>query len=322
MRRVLTLAAFAVLIGLVAMWWTGGFDRIAYWAAGQQRGFQNTIATGLRAARAGQAGAVLALLSACFAYGVVHAAGPGHGKVLIGGYGMSKGAPMLRLGLIALASSLGQAVTAVVLVYGGVTMLNLGRETMVETTETIMAPVSYAAIALIGLWLVWRGVRHMKPVPVPVSAHDHDHDHEHGHGHHHDHDHGHAHNHDHDAAICSSCGHAHGPTIAEVEQAKTLREMLILIASIAVRPCTGALFVLIITWQMGIGALGIAGAFAMALGTAVITISVGLGAGALRGGMLAGFASSPRAAMMSALIEVIAGGLVALLALGLLLRAL
>ncbi len=310
MRRALTLAAIAVLIGLLAMWWTGGFDRIAYWAAGQQRAFQNTIASGLRAARAGQAGAVVALLSACFAYGVVHAAGPGHGKVLIGGYGMAKGVSMLRLGLIALASSLGQAVTAVVLVYTGVLVLGLGRETMVGATEAVMAPVSYGAIGLIGLWLVWRGVRHMRPAPVQ------------DHGDHHDHNHDHDHSHDHGAAICSSCGHAHGPTIAEVENAKTLRETLALIASIAVRPCTGALFVLIITWQMGIAALGIAGAIAMALGTAVITISVGMGAGALRGGMLAGFANSPRAAMMGAVIEVAAGGLVAMLAFGLLMRAL
>jgi len=294
MRRVLTLAGIAVLIGLLAMWWSGSFDRLAYWAAGQQMAFQNAIASALRAARAEQPGAVFALLSACFAYGLAHAAGPGHGKVLIGGYGMARGVPLLRLSLIALASSLGQAVTAVVLVYTGVTLLNLGREAMVGVTEDIMAPVSYAAIVLIGGWLVWRGLGHLRP----VSAHDQE------------------------AATCASCGHAHGPTIAEVEKAGTLREALVLIAGIAVRPCTGALFVLIITWQMGISALGIAGAFAMALGTAAVTIAVGLGAGALRGSVLAGFAKSPRAAMLAAMVEILAGGLVVVLAAGLLFRTL
>jgi nickel/cobalt exporter len=294
MRRVLTLAAVAVLIGLLAMWWSGSFDRLAYWAADQQRAFQNTIASALRAARAEQPGAIFALLSACFAYGLAHAVGPGHGKVLIGGYGMARGVSMLRLSLIALASSLGQAVTAVALVYAGVTLLNLGREAMVGVTEDIMAPVSYAAIALIGGWLVWRGLRHLRPVST----------------------------HDQDFTTCASCGHAHGPTLEEVEKAGTLREALVLIAGIAVRPCTGALFVLIITWQMGIGALGIAGAFAMALGTAAITVAVGLGAGALRGSVLAGFANSPRAAMLAATVEILAGGLVVALAVGLLLRAL
>lgn len=294
MRRLLTLAALAVAIALAALWWGGGFDRIAYWAAGQQRVFQNTIASALRGARAGNAGAAMALLSACFAYGVVHAAGPGHGKVLIGGYGMARGLPMLRLGVIALIASLGQAATAVALVYGGVFLFDLGRTALVGTTEAFMAPLSYGAIALVGLWLIWRGLRQLRSASGSPS----------------------------DAVICASCGHAHGPTLAEVEQATTLRETLALIASIALRPCTGALFVLILTLQMGIATLGIAGVIAMALGTAVITIAVGVGAGVLRNGMLAGVLSSPRAALFAAALQISAGGIVAILAFGLLLRAL
>lgn len=294
MRRLLTVGAIAVIIGLLTLWLTGGFDRLAYWASGQQREFQNTIATALRGARAGQTGAVAALLLACFSYGVVHAAGPGHGKVLIGGYGMAKGVSKVKLAMIALLSSLGQALTAVVLVYAGVTLLDLGRDAMIGITEAVMAPLSYGAIALVGLWLVWRGVRHLRPVTT----------------------------HGHDAPVCASCGHAHGPTLDEVENATTLRETLVLIGSIAMRPCTGALFVLIITWQMGIAALGIAGAFAMAFGTAAITIAVGLGAGILRSGMLAGVMTSTRTVLLGAMVEIVAGGFVAMLAAGLLWRAL
>lgn len=297
MRRVLSLVAIALLFLVGLLWLTGGFDRLGVWAVQQQREFQNTIALSLRATRAGEAGAVLALLSACFAYGLAHAAGPGHGKVLIGGYGMARAVPMVRLSLIALAASLGQAVTAVVLVYAGVMVLNLGRETLVGVTEDIMAPVSYGAIALIGLWLMWRGWRRVRE---PV----HDHAHE---G---------------DDAVCSSCGHAHGPTLDQVNETRSLRDALLLIGGIAVRPCTGALFVLILTWQMGIGMIGIAGAFAMAIGTALITIAVGLAAGGLRGGMLAGISGSPRFAQVAATVELLAGGVVVLLASGLLLRAL
>lgn len=299
MRRIVTLVALAVLLVLAWFWWSGGFDRLSIWAAGQQRGFQNTMAMSLRDARAGEAGAVVALLTACFAYGLAHAAGPGHGKVLIGGYGVARAVPMMRLSLIALAASLGQAVTAVALVYTGVLILNVGREAMVGTTEAVMAPISYGAIALIGLWLVWRGLRRMRP---PLHVHDHTHDAEGG--------------------DCPSCGHPHGPSLDQVEKAGTLREALILIAGIAVRPCTGALFVLIITWQMGIGWLGIAGAFAMAVGTAAITMGVGMAAGGLRGGLLAGMNGSPRLAQMAALVELVAGAVVVFLATGLLLRAL
>ena len=312
MRRALTVIALGVVIALAALWWTDGFDRLAQWAAAHQRAFQNSIALSLRAVRAGQQEAVTALLSACFAYGVVHAAGPGHGKVLIGGYGAAKAVPMLRLSVIALLSSLGQAVTAVALVYTGVSLLQLGRERMISLTEAIMAPVSYGAIACVGLWLFWRGLRHFRATLPATQDHPHDHHH---HDTHHDHS-----QHDHEG-ICATCGHAHGPTAEQVQNATTLRETLLLIGSIAIRPCTGALFVLIITLQMGIAGVGIAGAFAMAFGTATITIAVGLGAGALRGGVLAGWANAPRAAQIAALIELAAGLAVALLAGGLLLRA-
>lgn len=297
MRYFLSIAAFVVLCALGWFWFSGGFDSLGRWAASQQRDFQNAIAGGLRRVRGGEMAAITGVLLACFAYGLAHAAGPGHGKVLIGGYGMARKVPMLRLSLIALAASLGQAVTAVLLVYAGILVLNLGREVMVDVTEAIMAPVSYAAIALIGMWLVWRGLRkllHQEP--------DHAHQGE--------------------DRTCSSCGHAHGPSLEQVEQAGSLREAAILIAGIAVRPCTGALFVLIITWQMGIGGLGIAGAFAMAFGTALITIFVGLVAGGLRGGMLAGLSGSQQFAKAAAGVEFLAGMIVVFLAGGLLLRAL
>lgn len=296
MRRILTLLTLAALLALIWFWWTGGFDRLAYWAAGQQRGFQNSMALSLRAARAGEAGAISALVVACFAYGFVHAAGPGHGKVLIGGYGMARAVPMLRLSLIALAASLGQAVTAIALVYAGVLVLNLSREAMVGATEAVMAPISYAAIASVGVWLMWRGLRR-----VQQQSQDHTHVGDKNH--------------------CGACGHVHGPTLDQVDNIGTLREAMILITGVAVRPCTGALFVLIITWQMGIGWLGIAGAIAMGLGTAFVTIAVGLAAGGLRGGLLAELSESPRFALVGALVEVLVGMVVIILALGLLLRA-
>ncbi|NNE53901.1 MAG: hypothetical protein HKN30_16050 [Sulfitobacter sp.] len=297
MPRVLSLIALLLILALAFFWWEGGFDRLGHWAAEQQRAFQNTIARALRAARAGEGGAVAALLTACFAYGLAHAAGPGHGKVLIGGYGMARRVPMLRLSVIALAASLGQAVTAVALVYTGVLVLNLSRAALIGVTENIMAPASYAAIALIGLWLALRGLRKLRKP-------------------------GQGHAHVGETAVCSSCGHAHGPTIEEIDRAKGLRDALLLIGSIGIRPCTGALFVLIITWQMGIGGLGIGGAFAMALGTALVTVLVGLAAGGLRGGLLAGIAQTPRLAQIAAGVEFLAGAAVLFLATGLLLRAL
>lgn len=94
-----------------------------------------------------------------------------------------------------------------------------------------------------------------------------------------------------------------------------------LVGGIALRPCTGALFVLIITWQMGIALAGIAGAVAMALGTAVVTTGVGWATLALRGGLFAALPTSRYAAILAPSIELVAGLLIAVIAAGLLAQA-
>lgn len=303
MSRILSVAALIALAVLVWFWHSGGFDALSSWAALEQRDFQNRIARALRALRGGESGALAVLLTVCFAYGFFHAVGPGHGKVLIGGYGLGRRVPWARLAGIGLLASLGQAVTAIVLVYAGVWLLSLTRERMIGVTEGVMAPVSYAAIGLIGLWLVWRGIRHAHG---NGRGHTDDHDHDHDHEHHHDH----------------ACDHRHGPTLNEVAHVHSMREAIVLIGGIAIRPCSGALFVLLITWQMGIGLAGIAGALVMGLGTATVTVAVGLAAAGMRGGLLVGLAGSPLAARAIPVIEIVAGAFVMFVAGGLLLRAL
>ena len=306
----------ALACGLLLWFWgSGGFDHLAAWAAGEQREFQNQIARSLRAARAEQPEAVATLLTVCFAYGFFHAIGPGHGKVLIGGYGLGRRVAFWRLSAISVLSSLGQAVTAIVLVYAGVLVFQMSRESLVGTTEQVMAPISYGAIAAIGLWLVFRALRSFARRQRNANSHNHHHHHEHDHHDHHHHDQHHGHE------VCSDCGHRHGPTAGEVAQVGSLREAMVLIAGIAARPCTGALFVLILTWQMGIAMVGIAGAFSMALGTALVTTLVGWTSFGLRGGLLASASATRFASVLAPTIELVAGLIIAVIAGGLLLRA-
>lgn len=293
MRRLLLIGALALGALAVWLWGYGGADRVTLWAAEGQRGAQTALAQSLRALRAGDPGALSALLGLCFAYGVFHAAGPGHGKVLIGGYGVGRRVGLLRLSGLAVASSLAQAAGAVALVYAGVLVLGWTRTQMEDLTERLLAPLSYGAIGLIGLWLVWRGVRRLWPV-----AH-HSHDHACGHG----------------------CTHSHGVTPEEAAQVHSLRDALLLIGAVALRPCTGALFLLIITWRMGLVAQGIAGAFAIGLGTASVTLLVAAASVVLREGTLRQIADAPGLLRAQGLIEALAGGVIAALALQLLLRA-
>lgn len=301
-----------VLTGLLAVLWaTGGFAGAMAWILAQQREIQNVLAGSVRAIRGGKPGALFALLSVCFTYGVLHAAGPGHGKVLIGGYGIGRRVPILSLAGISLAASLAQAGFAVALVYTGVALLGWTRDQANGVAENIMAPVGTAAIGMVGLWLMWRGLRgvlrHRAAANSPLVSegiHDHmDHDHI---GHDHS---GHVHD--------ENCNHAHGPSLADVAALTGWRDTAALIAGIAMRPCSGALFLLILTWQMGIGGAGVAGAFAMGLGTAVVTISVAALAVWAREGALASFADT-RLARVLPWFEMLAGGVVAAIALTLL----
>ena len=308
-RWVLSLSIIAALViaALAAWLWLGnGADQLARWAADGQREAQTALARGLRALRAGEPGALIALLSMCFAYGFFHAVGPGHGKILIGGYGVARQVSMVRLSVLALVSSLAQAATAVILVYSGVLLFNWSRERMEGLADTLLAALSYGAIALIGAWLAYRGLRTLWRSFRPAHDHHHTHDHDHS---------GHSH-------VCDTCGHSHGPSIEEVAKVSALRDALVLVGAIAIRPCTGALFLLILTWRMDIQVAGILGAFAMGLGTASVTVVVALMAVVFRSGALETLSEGQTARRALGTVELIAGVVIAMLALQLLMRAL
>lgn len=313
-RLTLLLPLLVVAGGLVWLWAGGGFDRLALWAAAEQREAQNAIARAVRAIKQGDAGALSGLMTVAFLYGVFHAAGPGHGKILIGGYGMTRAVPALRLAGFALASSLAQSLTAVVMVVAGIGLLSWTRTQMTDLADGWLSLASYLAIAMVGLWLALRGLRGLVRPQSAASgdAHDHGpHIHDHGPHHHHAHDHG-------------TCGHAHAPTPEEVARVHSLRDGLILIGAVAIRPCTGALFLLIITWRMDILSAGIAGTFAMGLGTASVTVAAALASVWLRGGTLDRLRKllpdETLAARIAATTELAVGTLVALLSLSLALR--
>jgi ABC-type nickel/cobalt efflux system permease component RcnA len=288
MRLGILIPLAIALLAVALVWATGGFADLARWAAQNQRAVQEDMAGAIRGLKAGHAGAFMGLMTLAFAYGFFHAAGPGHGKMLIGGYGLGRRVPALRLSLIALASSLAQALTAIALVYGGIFLIGWTRERVEGVAETWLTPLSYAAIGALGLWLVWRGFRGLRAAPLPAHVHHHHHDHVHD----------------------AHCGHAHGPTAEEVARVTSFRDAALLVGGIALRPCTGAIFLLIICWRLGVDAAGISGVFAMALGTATVTIAVALLAATAREGALAGLAESAVARRVLPALELTAGALI------------
>ena len=109
--------------------------------------------------------------------------------------------------------------------------------------------------------------------------------------------------------------------MAQVEGLTGWRDTGLLIAGIAMRPCSGALFLLILTWQIGIAAAGVAGAFAMGLGVAAVTMVVAALAVWAREGAFSSLSGGVLARAVP-VVEAVAGAVIAAVALMLLWRGL
>ncbi|WP_206455608.1 nickel/cobalt transporter [Aurantimonas marina] len=95
------------------------------------------------------------LVGLSFAYGVFHAAGPGHGKAVISSYMLANEVELRRGILLSFVSSLLQAVSALALVGVGWYVLRGTAVSMTDATDALEI-ASYALIALFGAWLLTR----------------------------------------------------------------------------------------------------------------------------------------------------------------------
>lgn len=294
MRRTALIVSVAFALLAAAAFAAGLQDWVARNAISFQRDAQNALAGALRALRAGQPGAVSGFLVLCFTHGFLHALGPGHGKAVIAAYAAASPASLRRLTGLAALSSLAQAAVAVMLVYVAVWLLDGARD-RIEGLARLIEPLSFATIAVLGLMLVARGVRRLSaPRGGADSGHAHAHAHVHG-------------------PECG-CGHSHAPDPVALASARDRREAAALILGIALRPCTSALFLLILTWRLDLDLLGILGAFVMGLGTMMVTALAGLFAALLRRGVVLALPAGRSLLPVMAVFELMLGGLIAALA--------
>lgn len=226
-----------------------------------QRLFSETVTADLQSIGQGGGMAAYAALSiAGFAYGTLHALGPGHGKAVVSGYVLAN-QNSLRRGLVIVAlSSLLQAAVAVCLVLGFYYLLDATRS-QAERAAWYLESFSFLLIGFVGLRLVFQGASLWLP---RRGAHDGCCCHEHHDHAHHDHAHHNAH------ADHACCGHEHMPPAARLTDAGWA-SMAAMILSIGIRPCTGALFLLFFACMTHLTMAGVAAVFFMAAGTALTT---------------------------------------------------
>jgi len=264
------------------------------WVNGEQQSFYHALTDAMRGLKQdGRAFWILGGVS--FAYGVLHAVGPGHGKAVISSYMVANEVELRRGILLSFISAMLQGVTAILLMSAIFLFLRGTAVTMTSATWTLEI-LSYVLVTLFGAWLLVRKLGALFAARRPALAlaggpaisldepvhdrhaphhHRHAHDHGHDHDHVHHHDHAHHHNHSHGPGdVCAECGHSHAPDPALLGGGEfDWRTAWSAIMAVGLRPCTGALIVLTFAFLNGLWAAGVASVLAMSIGTA-ITVSI------------------------------------------------
>jgi ABC-type nickel/cobalt efflux system permease component RcnA len=262
-----------------------------------QQSLQRDLATSVKSLKGEHAMAGAFMLAALsFIYGVVHAVGPGHGKTIISSYVVANEETVRRGVIISFIAAALQALTAIALVSILAFALNASGM-QINAWSNQLEMVSYALIALVGAWLLATQLtailrrRHAAEVYAEHAGHDHHHAHgEHGHHHHHGHHHSHSH------AEGEACHHI--VDARELAGPFSWRKILAVVFSVGIRPCTGAILVLIFALTQGMFWAGVGATFGMAIGTAITvaalaTLALGSRELALRlGGRSGAFASA------------------------------
>lgn len=223
----------------------GGAEQsgIIAWLLIQQAMLHHALVSGMRAVGESRE-AMLALLGVAFGYGVVHAIGPGHGKAVIASYLVANETALKRGIGLAFGAAFVQATIALTLV--GVLVMLMGRGARdIDATAAIIETIGFLLVLGMGLALFWRKARLLWQIwrGVPVS----------------------------DAA----CGHDHACDIAciapEMLAKASLRDLALVAVGAGIRPCTGAIILLVFALSQGLFLLGVLAVAAMAFGTALGT---------------------------------------------------
>ncbi|RTY58149.1 nickel/cobalt transporter [Pantoea sp. YU22] len=183
----------------------------------------------------------LMLVAGSFIYGFLHSVGPGHGKFVITTWLATHRAQLRASRLITLLGSLMQGIVAILFVVILAVSLNLSLGDL-SLSRYWMEKASALLIAGFGLVMLCRaaGIRPLSLLPVSASRHQHN-------------------------GACG-CGHKHQP--APDELTGGWRNAAWVIGTIGIRPCSGALMILVFANAVGMFSWGVAAVTAMSLGTA------------------------------------------------------
>jgi len=226
-----------------------------------QKGLHLQMAGLLQQVKAAPQQAGLALMLFSLSYGVLHALGPGHGKVVIATYLATHPARLKSSLKLTFAASLVQGLVAIALVTLMLVVLQLSSRQLHQSSFWLEKG-SFVLVMLLGVLLIWRAlkrlyhaVKTLRPQPAlrinslqPLPA-------------------------DHVHSEHCGCGHRHLPSDTELQAGSDWRTQTAIVLAMGMRPCSGAILVLLFSKVIGVFAWGVISALAMALGTS-LTISL------------------------------------------------
>lgn len=225
------------------------------WLRDEQQNFYNAMSKSMRDMGTGGGAAAFSLMLLSLGYGVFHAAGPGHGKAVVSGWLLATESQLRRGILVAFLSAMLQAFVAVALV-SSVLLLVSGAAAAAKNMAGWLEVASFAMIAAMGAYVLWGGVKafpwkrrkvaqthHFEIVNQLPSSNEHDHIHG------------------------PDCDHVHAPTAKEVDGDWSWKKAAALSLAVGLRPCSGAILVLLFANSIGIYWAGVVSTFVMGLGT-------------------------------------------------------
>ena len=256
---------------LVSAWWLyRQWPLLTYRLIRWQMEFHRELGSLLRASVDLQWQTIASLLLVSFLYGVFHAAGPGHGKVVLSTYLATQPSRIGQAMLLSTLAALLQAVVAIALI--GLTGWLLGLSAREAQSWSLwLDRSSFLLVALMGGYLALRAakvlyqtrqrrrplqIRRLTPATKPAAS----------------------------ALLLQAtsgikgsewcgCGHAHAPSAQQLERVHGWRDLCGIWLAMGIRPCSGALLILVLARVMEHFWLGAAATLAMAAGTA-ITVSL------------------------------------------------
>jgi ABC-type nickel/cobalt efflux system permease component RcnA len=258
-----------ILLGLgttLYTYWHQTITLVVEW----QKVFHDLLATHINSISQDPIHHGLMLIALSFAYGVFHAIGPGHGKAIIIVYLSSHKESLRRGAMISLFAALVQALIAIFLV-AILSKIFSVKFSKVSTYADDITLASYLLVMALGAFLFLVALsKQWKHIRQKFNKHPSDNEEHVQHKHNHSHD---THQHkNEDHHSCCGGRHAH-----QSDPKESLLQSMSVILSMGLRPCAGAIVVLIYAHLVGVFYYGVIATLVMGLGTGISVASMALG---------------------------------------------